>query len=74
MSLDISLESNEALARRPCSDDKDCRGPFVCNPWAGQCTKKMNPPLLPSQANQLADASPSNESLIDRYQRYFVGL
>ncbi|XP_076666650.1 uncharacterized protein LOC143368146 [Andrena cerasifolii] len=27
-----------------CSDDKDCCGPLVCNPWAGRCTKPPTPP------------------------------
>ncbi|XP_034177605.1 uncharacterized protein LOC117603019 [Osmia lignaria lignaria] len=27
----------------PCTDDSDCCGPLICNPWAGRCTKKMTP-------------------------------
>ncbi|OAD62835.1 hypothetical protein WN48_07085 [Eufriesea mexicana] len=37
----------------PCSDDKDCCAPLVCNPWAGRCTKKMSPPA--ALANQPED-------------------
>ncbi|XP_024892507.1 uncharacterized protein LOC112467862 [Temnothorax curvispinosus] len=24
---------------QPCSSDADCCAEFVCNPWAGRCTK-----------------------------------
>ncbi|XP_008204323.1 omega-conotoxin-like protein 1 [Nasonia vitripennis] len=26
-----------------CSSDSECCEPFACNPWAGRCTKPIDP-------------------------------